>query len=131
MDIEQRVFDKPAFATATVAPGAANVAEVTITVRNVNGKPVGPVMLPVFITTSAQGLGLGGTAPTSLGCKTPGVLGNDIYAIFGLRVLLVQTLANGTYVLAVNDALKQTFYVAAEIQGMVQVMLRLATANYG
>jgi hypothetical protein len=132
MDIEQWQFDRPAYATATVAPGGANTAEVTITLRNVNGKPVGPTMFPLYLASQPTGDGIfTGAAPGAFACKTPGTLGTDINVLTAGKALLVQTLGNGTYVLSITDATKRAFPVAVQIGEAPQVVTTLSAANYG
>ena len=132
MDIEQRQIDQPAYATATVAPGATTVSEITLTVRNANGAPRGPVMLFLFLSDSAAGAGLTAvTASGAVACKTAGTLGTDIAVLTAKKALLVQTLANGTYVLSITDAAKTAFKVCTQIDDIAQVVATLATASYG
>lgn len=130
-DTEQRLFSKPAYATAAVAAGAANVAEVTITARNANGAPV-PAIMDVWLSDSAAGIGY--SASTTSGAvtvKTAGTTGTLLgtyLAKFGLHVM---TLANGTFVLSITDTNKVAFKVCVEIDGTVFVVATLATASYG
>jgi len=131
-DIEQRQIDQPAYASAVVAPGATTVSEITITVRNSNGAARGPVMFYLFLSDSAQAVGLtAATASGTVACKTAGTLGTDISVLVAKKALLVQTLANGTYVLSITDAAKFAFKVCVQIDDIAQVVATLATASYG
>lgn len=131
-DVTQRLIDKPAYATAAVAAGAANVSEVTITIRNANGKAVGPANFDVWLSDSATGVGY--SATTSSGAvtvKTAGTTGTLIgtyLAKFGLRV---QCLAAGTFVLSITDTAKTAFKVVVQIDDTPIVVATLATASYG
>jgi hypothetical protein len=40
VDVSQRQFDKPAYASAVVATDGSNATLVTLTIRNANGAPV-------------------------------------------------------------------------------------------
>lgn len=132
MDIEQRQIDQPAYATAVVAAGASTVSEITLTVRNANGKPVGPVMLDLYLSDSAAGAGLTAvTASGAVACKTAGTLGTDIAVHVAKKALRVQTLANGNYTLSITDSAKSPFKVCAQIDDVAQVVATLATASYG
>jgi hypothetical protein len=131
-DIEQRQIDQPAYATAAVVAGATTVSEITITVRNSNGQPKGPVMLYVYLSDSTVGAGLtAATASGTVACKTAGTLGTDISVLVAKKALLVQTLANGTYVLSITDAAKTAFKICCQIDDVSQVVTTLATASYG
>lgn len=133
VDVVQRQYDVPAYATATVAAGAANVSEITITVRNANGKAIStPYCMDLWLSDSAVATGY--TATTASGAvtvKTAGTTGTLIgtyLAKFGLRV---QTLANGTFVLSITDTAKSLFKVCVQTEGVPYVVATLATASYG
>lgn len=132
VDVVQRTFDKPAYATGVVAAGAANVSEITITARNANGAIVPGAHFDVYLSDSAAGIGY--TATTASGAvtvKTAGTTGTLIgtyVAKFGLRV---QALANGTFVLSITDTSKTAFKVCVVIDGLPFVVATLVTASYG
>lgn len=131
-DVMQRQFDRPFYATATVAAGAANVSEVTITARNANGKAVGPSTFDLWLSDSAVGTGY--TATTASGAvtvKTAGTTGTLIGTFLAKFGLKVQTLANGTFVLSITDTAKTAFKVCVQIDGITFVVATLVTANYG
>jgi hypothetical protein len=132
MDIEQRLMDQPAYATATVTPGASTVSLVTITVRNANGAPRGPTNFDVLLSDAANGQGLTAvTASGNVGTQTAGTTGTDLQSYVAKKALYVQNLANGTYVLSITDAAKTAFKVCAVVEGMTIVVATLATASYG
>lgn len=130
-DITQRLFDKPAYATAAVAAGAANVAEVTISTFNANGKLV-PAIFDVWLSDSTAGIGY--SASTTSGAvtvKTAGTTGTLLgtyLAKFGLHVM---TTSAGAFVLSITDTNKVLFKVCVEIDGVIFVVATLATASYG
>jgi hypothetical protein len=133
MEVEQLQFDRPAYASATVAPGAANVAEVTITFRNVNGKPVAAGFFYLFLSDSAQGVGLTAvTASGAVGSKGA-VYGTDVFTLVAKKALIVQprTPNNVAYTLSITDAAKTAFKVCVQVGGVPQVVATLATASYG
>lgn len=132
MNVDQLLFDKPAYATAAVAAGAANVSEVTITVKNANGRAVGPINMDIWLSDSAAGVGHSATtASGAVTVKTPGTTGTLLGTYTAKQSLRVQTLANGTFVLSITDAAKTAFYVCVSIDGLPRVVAHLATASYG
>lgn len=132
VDVVQRQFDRPSYATAAVAAGAANISEVTITVRNANGYPISGAVFDLWLSDSAAGIGYSATtasgAVTVKTAGTTGTLMGTYLAKFGLRVM---TLANGTFVLSITDTAKTAFKIAVNIDGVTQVVATLATASYG
>jgi hypothetical protein len=138
MDVEQAQFNRPAYASATVAPGAANVAEVSIQTRNLNGVPMGGGFVFLFLSDSAIGVGL--TAVTASGavqCKNTPLNGVDVSVLSAKKALLVQPRITtdqsltATYVLSITDAAKTPFKVCLQIGGFTQVVATLTTASYG
>ena len=133
MEVAQRQVDTPAYATATVAPAAANVAEVTITFRNLNGKPLVTGFYYLFLSDSPTGVGL--TAVTASGAvASKGALyGTDVAVLVAKKALIVQarTPAGIVYVLSITDAAKTAFRVCVQIGGVTQVVATLTTASYG
>jgi hypothetical protein len=131
MDIEQWQFDQPAYATATVAPGVATVAEVTVTVRNLNGAPRGGGYHLLFLSDSPVGAGLTAVTASGAVANKVGAGGADIGILSAKKALLVQPFANALYVLSITDAAKTPFKVCSQIGGITQVLATLATASYG
>lgn len=130
-DVNARLFDKPAYATATVAAGAANVAEVTISTFNANGRLM-PAIFDVWLSDSAAGIGYSGsTTSGAVTVKTTGTTGTLLgtyLAKFGLHVM---TTSAGAFVLSITDTNKVAFKVCVEIDGVIFVVATLATASYG
>jgi hypothetical protein len=105
---------------------------VAITVRNVNGKPVGPTMLALYLAGAANGEQLSAVAPSgAFGCAQPGVLGNDIAVLQAGKVLLIQTMADGRYTLSLTDAAKGSFRVTVMIGEVAQLVLTTLSGFYG
>jgi hypothetical protein len=131
-DFYARIAEKAIDATATVAAGAANVAEITITTRDGNGKPVGNVIFDVFLSDSAVGNGY--TASTASGAvtvKTAGTTGNLLFTYLAKFGLLVQSTTAGVFILSITDTNKVAFKIAVKVDGVVKVVATLATASYG
>lgn len=130
-DITQRLFDKPAYATAAVAAGAANVSEVTISTFNANGK-LTPAIFDLWLSDSTAGIGYSGsTTSGAVTVKTAGTTGTLLgtyLAKFGLHVM---TTSAGAFVLSITDTNKVAFKVCVEIDGVIFVVATLATASYG
>ena len=128
---DQRLFDRPLYATAVAAAGASNVSEVTITLRNGNGRAV-PGEFGIRLSDSSTGIGLTGTtASGNVTDKTAGTTGQVIATEVSKKSLRVQTTAAGTYVLSITDTSKTAFVIAVAIDGLVMPVATLATASYG
>jgi hypothetical protein len=131
-DSQQWMYDRPHYVTAVVATDGSNATLVTLTLKNNNGKPVGPKSFLVYLSDSATGLGL--TATTASGTvtdKTAGTTGQILSTFVAKKALMVQNIANGTYELSITDTSKTAFKVCVEIDGIVYVPLTLAAGNYG
>lgn len=128
-DVIQRLFDKPAYATASVATNGSNASKVTITLRNANGKPVaGEFELRLSDATS----GLGLTATTASGTvANDGTSGADMGVQTTKKALRVQTNSSGVYALAITDTAKTGFVIVVVIDGLVFVVATLTAASYG
>lgn len=132
-DVMQREYDRPFNVTAVVAAGAANVSEITLTVRNANGRAVSyPTTFDLWLSDSAVGAGL--SASTTSGAvtvKTAGTTGVLMFTYLAKFYLQVQTLATGVFILSITDTNKVAFKIAAQIDGITFVPATLATASYG
>lgn len=123
----------PFTATAAVAAGAANVSEVTITVKDVAGAAVtAPANIDLWLSDSAAGTGLTATSASgNVTDKTAGTTGIVLGTYTAKKALRVQTLADGTYVLSITDTSKTAFKVCVGVGGKTVVVATLATASYG
>jgi len=131
-DFYALLAEKAIYATATVAAGAANISEVTITSRDGNGKPVGNVIMDLFLSDSAVGNGYSAaTASGAVTVKTAGTTGNLLFTYLAKFGLVVQTTTAGTFTLSITDTVKNLFKVCVRIDGQVYVVATLATASYG
>jgi predicted RecA/RadA family phage recombinase len=121
----------PLTTTMAAAAGAANVTEVTVTVKDAAGNTVAGVHnLDIWLSDDADGEGL--TATTASGTvQAKAASGTVLSALVAKKALRVQTLKTGVFVLEITDTAKTAFKVAASINGRTVVGVTLAAANYG
>jgi predicted RecA/RadA family phage recombinase len=121
----------PLTTTMAAAAGAANVTEVTVTVKDAAGNTVAGVHnLDIWLSDDADGEGL--TATTASGTvQAKAASGTVLSVLVAKKALRVQTLKTGVFVLEITDAAKTAFKVAASINGKTVVGVTLAAANYG
>lgn len=113
------------------AAGAANVTEVTVTVKDAAGNTVADVHnLDLWLSDAASGEELTGTTASGA-VAAKAASGTDLVAYVAKKALRIQTLATGVYILSITDTAKTAFKVAASINGKTTVGLTLATGNYG
>lgn len=121
------------YVTTAAAAGASNVTEVTFTVRDAAGDAVtAPHSLIIMLSDAATGAGL--TATTASGTvAAKAASGTDLATLTTKKALLVQTKADGTYILSITDTAKTNFYPVAFIPatGQAYVGTQISTANYG
>jgi hypothetical protein len=133
VDVTQRAFDKPAYASAVVATDGANATFVTLTIRNANRAPVQqPTNFDLYLSDSAKGYGL--TAATATGAvqgKNNGVTGTDLSTYVAKKALYVQSILGSTYQLSITDAAKTPFKVCVGLDDMTFVAATLSAASYG
>lgn len=123
----------PATITFAAAAGGANESDVTISVLDGKGNAYGgPIMLDVWLSDAATGLGL--TATSASGTVTAkSASGAVIGTLTAKKALRVQTLVNSTFVLEITDTAKTGFYVCAQnpLTGETFVSSQLVTGDYG
>lgn len=123
----------PATVTMTAAAGAANVTEVTITVKDAAGSTLAGVFnLDVWLSDSTTGAGLTGTAAS--GTVTAKAASGAVIGTYeAKKALRVQTLATGIFILEITDTSKTAFKVCAAVPstGKTVVGITLATGDYG
>jgi hypothetical protein len=117
----------------SIAAGGANVCEVTLTVQDGHGNAMAvPIVLNVWLSDAATGAGL--TASSASGTvQAKSASGADFGALTAKKALVVQTKADGTYILEITDTAKTGFYVAAELPfaGLPVISRQLVTGDYG
>lgn len=131
----QRTFldGLPYTITMAAASAAANVSEVTFTVKDADGNTIAGVQqFDVYLSDAATGAGL--TATTTSGTVTvKSASGAVIDTQTSKKALRVQTLATGVFILEITDTAKTAFYPVAILPatGKAVIGTQLITANYG
>jgi hypothetical protein len=127
------VDGQPATVAFAIAAGGANVAEVTITVKDAAGATLTGIRnLEVWLSDAATGAGLTGTTASGT-VQAKSASGTVLTALTAKKHLTVQTLAAGTFVLEITDSAKTGFYVAVKnpMSGAPIVSTQLVTGSYG
>lgn len=121
----------PATATFAYAAGAANVAEVTVTVKDAAGNAVAAVHnFDLWLSDDADGQGLTGTTASGA-VAAKAASGVDLQVYTAKKAQRVQSLKTGVYVLSITDTAKTTFRPCVSIAGRTVVGAALAAGNYG
>lgn len=116
----------------SIAPGAANICEVTISATDGESNILNPVMFDLILSDVDSGEGL--TAVTASGTVQPkaasGVLISELVA---KKAFTFQALATGDFVLEITDTAKTGFYVGVlnRYTGLMDVSRQLITVDYG
>lgn len=113
------------------AAGAANVTEVTITVKDAADNTVAAVHhMDVWLSDDADGAGLTGTSAS--GTVTAKAASGVVLSTYtAKKALRVQSLKTGIFVLEITDTGKTAFKVCASLNGKAVVGITLATGDYG
>lgn len=132
----QNTFNNKVFAesiTFVASSGAANVAEVAITIKDGQGSAIADNhVTEVWLSDDSAGTGLTGTtASGTVQVKTAS--GADFAALTAKKALVVQSLVTGIYTLEITDTAKTGFYVCAKCPGTGRtfVSTQLVTGDYG
>lgn len=112
--------------------GAANVAEVEISVTNKDGQVIpGVHVLDIMLSDAATGVGITGTSASGT-VQAKAASGTDYGALTAKKALRVSTLATGKYTLEITDNAKTGFYVVASVAcAPVQVSRQMVAGDYG
>jgi hypothetical protein len=127
------VDDLPATCTLTAAAGTANVSNVTVQAKDAAGTNMArAVWLMVYLSDAATGIGLTGTAASGT-VQAKAASGTDFAIFTAKKALLVQTKADGTYILEITDTSKTTYYVCAVPMrgGAPSISAQLTAGSYG
>lgn len=127
------VDNMPANITFAYAAGAANVSEVTITVKDAAGATIAaPFHLDIFLSDAATGVGLTSTSASGT-VQAKAASGVDLETVTAKKHLRVQTLATGIYILEITDTAKTGFYPAAVVpsKGNIVVGTQMVSGDYG
>ncbi len=125
--------DIPADVTFAYAAGAANIAEVTITVVDAAAVAIAEAFsLDVWLSDAATGLALTGTSASGT-VVAKSASGEDRETVTSKKHLRVQTLATGIYILEITDSAKTAFYPCALIPGTGKTAVGavMASGDYG
>jgi hypothetical protein len=117
----------------SIAAGGANVCEVTLTVQDGHGATRAvPVPLTIWLSDAATGAGLTATAASGT-VQAKSASGADFGVLTAKKALVVQTKADGTYILEITDSSKTGYYVAAQLpfSGLPVVSRVLVSGDYG
>jgi hypothetical protein len=121
----------PVNVTLAAAQGAANIALVTITLKDNKTTPAAIATssnFDVWLSDAATGIGLTASAPTTASLTT----GASFVANSDLTYFRAQTNASGVAVLSITNAAKPLYYVCVQVPGYpAPFVLHLATGNYG
>lgn len=125
---------RPAYTFSfSVAAGAANVAEITITPKALGRSSISGVhTYDLWLSDSATCAGL--TAVTASGAVTNKAASGIVLDTYtAKKSLRVQTLATGVFVLSVTDTAKSPFRICASSPstGLAVIGPALVTASYG
>lgn len=124
--------DQVANVTMAAAAGAANVSEITCTLKDAAGATIAsPRPLLFWLSDAATGAGL--TATTASGAVTAKAAnGQDMGALTAKKAFMFQPLATGIGIVSITDTAKTGFYPCVQLpNGKVVVGTQLVTGNYG
>lgn len=117
----------------SIAAGGANVCEVTLTAQDGHGNAMTvPVLLNLWLSDADTGAGLTATSASGT-VQAKSASGADFGVLAAKKALVVQTKADGSYILEITDTAKTGFYVGAELPfaGLPVVSRQLITGDYG
>lgn len=117
----------------SAAAGAANVSEVTVTVKDGAGGTVAAVHnFDLWLSDASTCAGLTGTT-TSGAVAAKAASGVDLSTYTAKKAIRIQTLATGVYILSITDTAKTGFYVCglAPATGKAVASSQLVTGSYG
>lgn len=119
--------------SAVVAKGgSAGISLITVSVLDRNGNVLAGVSnFDLWLSDAATGAGL--TATTASGGIAANTSGGAVIGVLtSAKALRVQTLANGTFCLAITDIAKTAFVIAGQVPGSSKtvVLATLSAASY-
>jgi hypothetical protein len=113
--------------SASAAPGAATVTNITGRITRLDGKP-SVFSADLWLADAASGAGLTAVTATGAVALTTGLITDTRLAKKDFRF---QTDATGRFVLQITDTAKTPFVIVVAFGGAAYPVLTLATANYG
>jgi hypothetical protein len=123
---------KPSAANSTISAvaGAANVATVTVQIKDGNGNNVtGITPFSVYSSSSADGLTLASAASTGYSVASGGMSTANGTAVT-TRISAMSS-ATGGCVLSLTDTGKQTSYLVLVVDGGAKISTQLTAGSYG
>lgn len=123
----------PSDITFAYAAGAANISEVTVTVKDAAGATIAGVFnFDIWLSDASSGAGLTGTSASgtvTAKASSGAIIGTDT----AKKALRVQTLATGIFILQITDTSKTAFYPAAALPGTGATVVgaQMASGDYG
>ncbi len=128
------VDNLPASVGFTIAQGASSgLCEITLQAKDAAGVAMARAcLLMVHLSGDPGGVGLT-TVSASGNVQAKAASGTDMGILTAKKCLLVQTKADGAYILSLTDSAKTAFYVAATplLGGAPSVSRALTTNDYG
>jgi hypothetical protein len=121
---------KADIATFAIAAGASGVSNVTLTVKDGAGVALArSTIVDVYLSDSATGDSIAAHVPdTSMTIVTNGLA---LATLVTNKMLRCKTKNDGTLTIAIADATKTHYYVAAVVDGDISVSAQLEDASYG
>ncbi len=125
----------PTQATFVIAAGAANISEITITIKDGHGEIItssnGP--LNVWRSDDATGIGLASAGASGTVIVKPGGFGSTFGVGVGGQSVALLARSDGNVVLEITDTNKATIFVAVQSSfgGPVLVTRQLVGGDYG
>lgn len=115
-----------------IAAGGANVAEVSITLKDFSGNTLSSnVPFTIWLSDSEDGIGLTATGASGT-VQAKSASGYDLGILTAKKALKVQA-KTGVYILEITDSAKTGFYAAVELPFTKEIAVssQLVTASYG
>jgi len=120
----------PASCTITAAAGAANVATVTVQLKDGSGTNMARIMpFRIYSSSAADGLTLQGAASTGYSVVSGGLSLNNAAAIT-TQISAISS-ATGGCVLSLTDTGKQTSYLVLVLANGTKISAQLSAGSYG
>jgi hypothetical protein len=120
----------PASCTITAAAGAANVATVTIQLKDGSGTNMARIIpFKVYASSAADGLTLASAASTGFSVASGGLSLNNGAAI--TTQISCMSSATGGCVLSLTDTAKQTSYLVLVLANGCKISAQLSAGSYG
>lgn len=117
----------------TITPGASNVCEIKLEIKDGHGKIIeSGILLTIWLSDDSGGVGLTATSASGTVQAKSGE-GADFGILTAKKALVVQSKADGSYTLEITDTAKTGFYISASLptSGLSVISRQLVTGDYG